>query len=121
MFNIHLSCHKAHIISIAHFTQTLCNIVVHGQNVVPRGYKEEVVQTQRFLTHPHKKSHGGVSGRSGGHCSRGRSIFSTVSNQYQEMYTLGISGLCNRSEAEPHADGKCTCWRLCAAVGKTTP
>ena len=60
MLNIHLSCHKAHIIPIARFTQTLCNIAVHSQNIVPQGYKEEVVQTVVLDTSSQKVTWWGI-------------------------------------------------------------
>ena len=78
------------------FSRTLCNILLFiAEMKVLQGYKEGVVQTWRFLTHSHMTSPGEVFGS---HYSRGRSIFSTVSDPCQEMCTLGSSRLCKRSE-----------------------
>lgn len=74
-------------------------------------------KTWRFLTYLH--SH--ISGRSGGHCFEGRSIFWIVSKLYLKMCSLETSGLHGESEARPHIAGKRDNWRFSIATENNIP
>lgn len=90
-----------------------------AETVFPQGCKLEVAQTWSFLTQPHKKSHAGVPGRSGGHYSRSRSIFWMC-----PIHILGSVRIRNPWTASwkwgrASSWWKWGCWSLSAAVGKS--